>query len=450
MPAPPIWYREFLVVWLCIAAARTASARRELPERALLQAPSTAPQPPSSTCTATAQAFNVLPEPFNRATFPSTENDVMGAAGANGAFGSPNCSFLVVQPEFAAILGSSSQVQILAAKDYAFAHEGAVYLPANNSVFFTSDRLGDTKTANQYVELWKVDLATGATTQLNPVGAEVPMANGATNYLGGILVISQGLGDKGSSLVAMNADGSNSRTILNNYFGLKFNSMNDVVVSRSRTLFFTDPAYGFAQGFRAAPQLGAFVWRLAPASANRQPAPPQLAADGFVRPNGLALSPDETVLYVTDTGALTGEAGAAFNPASPHTIYAFDVRDGTYLLNRRVFALTDSVIPDGLKVDAAGNVYAGTGDGVDVFSPAGTLLATTSGGSESKGKNAWDDPMHPSTWKGNHMGWLVLLGAGAASYSVLKWWAKGQQEEKQAGVLGNDARAAPDRGTARK
>ena len=92
-----------------------------------------------------------------------------------------------------------------------------------------------------------------------------------------------------------------------------------------------------------------------------------------MKPNGLAFSPDQSVLYVTDSGA-NQEAGS-FYPSLPHHIVAFDVTaDGRHLTNQRLFAVTTPGFPDGIKVDTGGRVYASSFAGVQVFSPAGDLI----------------------------------------------------------------------------
>lgn len=123
-------------------------------------------------------------------------------------------------------------------------------------------------------------------------------------------------------------------------------------------------------------QLGNWVWRFDPATNATTP-----AADGFVRPNGVAFSPDFSTAYVSDTGAVDGTGSPADFARTPPAIYAFDVLDGSpdglpALANRRLFATCPSGIPDGLKVDTDGNLYAGTPGGVDIFSPAGTALGS--------------------------------------------------------------------------
>ena len=136
--------------------------------------------------------------------------------------------------------------------------------------------------------------------------------------------------------------------------GLPLNSPNDVVVKSDGTVWFTDPSYGYLQGFRPAPALGDFVYRHDPRTGETT-----VVAEGFDKPNGLAFSPDERVLYVGDSGEST------------HRIEAFDVVDGHALAARRVFAVIDPGYPDGIKVDAAGLVYSAGPAGVQVFDPDG-------------------------------------------------------------------------------
>ena len=111
--------------------------------------------------------------------------------------------------------------------------------------------------------------------------------------------------------------------------------------------------------------MGNWVWRFDPKTRQCKP-----VADQFHRPNGLVFSPDETILYVTDTGKLTG---SAVDFLAPRSIYAFDVK-GRTLSNRRLLYVSDNGIPDGLKVDATGRIYTGCADGVHVISPEGDLL----------------------------------------------------------------------------
>jgi gluconolactonase len=145
------------------------------------------------------------------------------------------------------------------------------------------------------------------------------------------------------------------------------NSPNDVVVKSDGTIWFTDPSYGFLQGFRPDPQLGDFVYRFDPASGRVD-----VVADAFDKPNGLCFSPDESVLYVGDSGA--NQQPGSFYVDRPHHVVAYDVVDGGRLAGERLFAVISPGFPDGIKVDSSGRVYVSCARGVQVFSPAGDLI----------------------------------------------------------------------------
>jgi len=149
--------------------------------------------------------------------------------------------------------------------------------------------------------------------------------------------------------------------------GRRFNSPNDVVVKSDGSLWFTDPSYGIDSDYEgdAAPsEIGAsHVYRLEPASGRVD-----IVADDFVQPNGLAFSPDETLLYIVDTG-LTHRAGG------PHHVRRFTVgADGRTLSGGEVFATCPAGLYDGLRVDVHGDVWLSAGDGVHCHAADGTLL----------------------------------------------------------------------------
>jgi gluconolactonase len=146
----------------------------------------------------------------------------------------------------------------------------------------------------------------------------------------------------------------------------RLNSPNDVVVKSDGSIWFTDPTYGILsdyEGHKAESEIGAcHVYRIDPASAEVT-----CVADGFDKPNGLAFSPDERLLYISDTGR-------SHDPNGPHHIRVFEVGDGGRLRGGRVFAEIDPGVADGFRVDLDGNVWTSAGDGVHCFSPEGELL----------------------------------------------------------------------------
>ena len=141
------------------------------------------------------------------------------------------------------------------------------------------------------------------------------------------------------------------------YQGRRLNSPNDVIVKSDGGIYFTDPPYGVKSEEREMDFQG--VYRIDPAGRDL-PAAPRLLVRDFAKPNGLAFTPDEKVLYVNDT-----ERGH---------IRAFDVAPDGTLANGRVFAQTPGA--DGMKVDTAGNVYCTSSTGVMVFDRSGKHLGT--------------------------------------------------------------------------
>ena len=152
---------------------------------------------------------------------------------------------------------------------------------------------------------------------------------------------------------------------------VSFNSPNDVVISRkSGSVFFTDPSYAAAQGYGPPAALGDWVWRYDPWDNTVS-----VVADNFSKPNGLCFSPDESKIYVTDTGYVVGDGTQ--DRRLPRTIYVFDVehKKKQLLTNRRLLYVADSGVPDGIKVDSNGIIYTGCADGVHVVHPdTGALL----------------------------------------------------------------------------
>ena len=156
--------------------------------------------------------------------------------------------------------------------------------------------------------------------------------------------------------------------VVDRYQGKRLNSPNDIVVKSDGAIWFTDPPYGILlanEGYPADSELGdCYVFRIDPASGELS-----IASDLPEHPNGLAFSPDETRLYVSDTaGALATEG------AGNHCLWVFDVVDGRTLANGRHFADVSPGVPDGFRFDQRGLLYTSSQDSVQVYHPDGTLL----------------------------------------------------------------------------
>ena len=149
--------------------------------------------------------------------------------------------------------------------------------------------------------------------------------------------------------------------------GKRLNSPNDVVVKSDGSIWFTDPPFGILghyEGDPAESELPTNIYRIDGVSG----AVTMVCGD-VARPNGLCFSPDETRLYVVESGAV------------PRRIRLFDLSsDGMQLANDRVFVTCEpGHSPDGFRCDVHGNLWAGWGggegrDGVRVFAPDGDAI----------------------------------------------------------------------------
>jgi gluconolactonase len=188
-------------------------------------------------------------------------------------------------------------------------------------------------------------------------------ANGNTRDRQGRLVTCE----HGRRVTRTEYDGSLT-VLADSYQGRPLNSPNDVVVARDGAIWFTDPPFGILghyEGRVAEPALPQSVYRIDGSTG-------ELAAvETDIRgPNGLAFSPDESILYVVESRA-----------TPTRTILAYDVVEGGRgLANKRVFIDAGPGTPDGFRVDVDGNLWCGWGmgspelDGVMVFNPEGRLI----------------------------------------------------------------------------
>jgi gluconolactonase len=158
-----------------------------------------------------------------------------------------------------------------------------------------------------------------------------------------------------------------SITVLaDSYQGKKLNSPNDVVVASDGSIWFTDPPFGilaYYEGHKAESEIAPAIWRI-----DGQTGVLEKMADDIPGPNGLAFSPDESILYVVASRA------------DPREIRAYDVVGGRKLANGRVFINAAGGSPDGFRVDIDGNLWCGWGmgtdelDGVRIFNKAGAPI----------------------------------------------------------------------------
>lgn len=149
-------------------------------------------------------------------------------------------------------------------------------------------------------------------------------------------------------------------TLVSEYQGKRLNSPNDLVVKSDGSIWFTDPPYGILtdrEGHKSQSELqGNYVFRLDPTTDDLR-----VVSDELDRPNGICFSPDESLLYVADTG-------------KPMDVRVFDVVDGDHLENNRLFTEVRPGAADGFRVDSSGNLFTSAWDGIQVYTPDAELI----------------------------------------------------------------------------
>jgi gluconolactonase len=208
-----------------------------------------------------------------------------------------------------------------------------------------------------------------------PRGGE-PGSNGLTHDKQGRLIACQ----HGDRRMARWENGK-FVSVADRYEGKRFNSPNDVVVKSNGDIYFTDPPYGLPGNIddptKEIPFQG--VYRVSASGGKIT-----LLTDEVTRPNGLAFSPDEKILYV-----------ASSDPKKAIWMSYPVKEDGTLGAGRVFFDATamsngKNGLPDGMKVDKSGNLWATGPGGVHIFSPQGKHLGTLATG-EATGNCAWGD-----------------------------------------------------------
>ena len=270
------------------------------------------------------------------------------------------------------LLAADARIEVLASGFYW--SEGPLWIPEEgcllfsdipqNSVFRWKEREG--------LSLW---MKPSGYTGRGDYSAE-PGSNGLTRDPEGRIVFCE----HGDRRISVLTEGGGKLTLTDRFEGWRLNSPNDAVYHSGGALYFTDPPYGLPQQAADPRRELDFcgVYRLSPSGELR------VLTDRMTRPNGLAFSPDEQTLYVSNS--------------DPHAAVwmAYPVATDGSLETGRVFQdVTDLVgqlpgLPDGMKTDRDGNVWATGPGGVHIFSPEGRRLGRIDPG-EATSNCAWGD-----------------------------------------------------------
>lgn len=156
------------------------------------------------------------------------------------------------------------------------------------------------------------------------------------------------------------------KVLVDSYEGKRLNSPNDLLVKSDGTLWFSDPPFGITHPEEGCggdqEQFGSYVFRFDPETTETTAVIKEME-----RPNGLAFSPDESILYVSDTAAV-------INEQQPHHILKYQMIDHKTPVNGKVFAVVSPGEPDGFCLDHQGNIFTSSKDSVQIYSPDGKRL----------------------------------------------------------------------------
>lgn len=230
--------------------------------------------------------------------------------------------------------------------------EGPVWIPESSSVRWSdipANRILDYSTTSDAMSVYATD---------------VEFTNGRTlDHDGTVIQCSHG------NRRVERDDNGVVTSIVDSYRGVRLNSPNDVIVSSDGAIWFTDPSYGItvaAEGHPGVKEYGDhYVFRY-----DRDSGETTAVVIDVEEPNGIAFSPDESILYVSDTSAASHTDGGG-----NHHIRAYDMVAG-HAKNGRTFAVVPDGVPDGFRVDLDGNVWTSSESGIFVYSKQGKLRGT--------------------------------------------------------------------------
>ncbi len=262
-----------------------------------------------------------------------------------------------LDPAFAEIMSSDAKVELLGQGfDWS---EGPLWIESEKMLVFTD-------VPKNIIHKWTEEK--GVEVYLTPSGltgngpeSKEPGANGLTIDENGQLLLCQH-GDRKVARMnsSLNEPKPDFTTIADNYKGKRLNSPNDLVFYNN-DIYFTDPPYGLAaDSLKELPHQGVY----------KVPAEGELVllVDTLTRPNGIAFSPDHKKMYIANS--------------DPEKVrwYEYEMSDSGTVISGKVFydaqleSKLDKGMPDGLKVDSKGNIFASGPGGIWIFNPAGMVL----------------------------------------------------------------------------
>ncbi|KAK5679380.1 hypothetical protein LTS10_008195 [Elasticomyces elasticus] len=301
----------------------------------------------------------VLPESWQ---IPNLTSSLFDCETANDALTDilstiKQADFIAWDQSFLDVIGTSAKLERIQSfpDDENHVHEAPVYLPETNELLFS-----DTHVTGW---LWAINVDTHETRKIHTT-PPLEHVNGGTYHNGYAYLATNGGSTRG--LFRVDVASGHAECILNNYHGRRLSSPNDLIFDSSSNILFTDPPYGWHNWGVEDPELPTAVYQF-----NTQTGALRALTNSIVlTPNGLALSPNESILYVADSNS---SLNSASHLASARNVWAFDYSH-SMLSNPRLVYQVESGWPDGLRVTQGGLLMVAVAGGVDVVDPSNGLL----------------------------------------------------------------------------
>ncbi|KAK0647804.1 Gluconolactonase [Lasiodiplodia hormozganensis] len=334
-----------------------------------------------------------------------------------------NASFVVFDPRGREILGDAPSLEHIFSTTPNVIQEAPVYVPELNAIIFS--------TFSPDVYPQSIIYLNETKPRLETFYADPPVwgVNGGRYRDGKVYWAVAGSGEargpnnktvgQAPGIYEVDPITRKSSVLVNNYFGVQFNSPDDLVIDNNGDIYFTDPWYGWAMGYSPTPALHPSTWRFRPSTGAVS------VVDNTVnQPNGIGMSPDGSMLYITDGGNdIVNDtiSGIVYSSTNTHCVWAFNTNPspaGKWLTHRRPMWCTESVGHDGFHVAGNGYLVGAAGTGVDIISEWGELLL----------RIQTDFTVNNVQFAGPELDELWLFGMG--SISRVRWNLTGMPEAR--------------------
>ncbi|KAJ9644175.1 hypothetical protein H2204_001526 [Knufia peltigerae] len=290
-----------------------------------------------------------------------------------------NATFISYSKAFLNLVGDSPSVRLIAGPlEAEFAYEAGVYVPDLNSVWFTGSdpkETGLTSFQSPRIVL-NINLTSNEVTVPN-LTEPVLVANGGTYHNGKVYICHWGNYTYAGGILAIDPKTGKTTTVVNSFFGLRLNGPDDIAWttgpdnSSDPVMFFTDVDYSAQLNFTGPAQLPNAIWRFDPTYNSLQPV---ISRAEINSPNGVAVSPDGKKLYVTDSPVSNLQGHGPGNTTGSAAVFVWDLDETITPVNKRLFSMARTGVPDGIKVDAKGRVWTAETEGIVCRDANGRVL----------------------------------------------------------------------------